>query len=449
MTEDLARSFPDAADRVAAGADATEQARALVGLMTPEERLWCLDGDVPFWAGMIDLAQGGYHLRTFPAAAVPRLGIPGFEFSDGPRGAVIGPATCFPVSMARGATFDPELEELIGEVIGLELRVSGATLYGGVCVNLLRHPGWGRAQETYGEDPHHIGEMGAALARGAQRHVMACVKHFALNSMENTRFKVDVTAGERALHEVYLPHFRRVVDDGVATVMSAYNSVNGEWCGESHTLLTDVLRDEWGFEGFVISDWIFGLRDGPVSVRGGLDVEMPYRMVRAHSLSAALEEGFLGWNEVDAAVTRIVATLLRFEPLRQASPPPFGVLAKPQHRALARRAATRSMVLLLNEPVLGQPLLPLDASGLARVAVLGHLAAMPNLGDGGSSDVMAPSPVTPLDGLRAALPGVSVNHLDGSDLDAASALAAGADVAIVVVGYTKADEGEYIAPEGT
>ena len=130
-----------------------------------------------------------------------------------------------------------------------ELRAVGADLYGGVCVNVLRHPAWGRAQETYGEDPHHVGEMGAALTRGVQRHAMACVKHFACNSMENARFTVDITVDEVALHEVYLPHFRRIVDEGVAVVMSAYNSVNGEWCGQNRALLTEVLRDEWGFDG--------------------------------------------------------------------------------------------------------------------------------------------------------------------------------------------------------
>ena len=214
--------FEDAAAAVASGADPRKEAASLVALMTHEERMWCLDGDLPFWAGLGDLGTGGYHRRPFPAARVERLGIPGFSFSDGPRGVVIGPATCFPVSMARGATWDVDLEERIGDAIGRELRAVGADLYGGVCVNVLRHPAWGRAQETYGEDPHHVGEMGAALARGVQRHAMACVKHFACNSMENARFKVDVAVDEVALHEVYLPHFRRIVDD--VTVVRSMNT---------------------------------------------------------------------------------------------------------------------------------------------------------------------------------------------------------------------------------
>src|SRR4029078_7551797 len=125
-------------------------------------------------------------------------------------------------------------------------------------------------------------------------------------SMENARFQVDITVDEVALHEVYLPHFKRVTDEGVASVMSAYNSVNGEWCGQNRALLSDVLRHEWGFEGFVISDWIFGMRDAARSIPSGLDVEMPYRMVRANHLPAALDAGEASWDDVDAAVTCIV-----------------------------------------------------------------------------------------------------------------------------------------------
>ena len=271
--------------------DIDRRAHDVISQMSEDERLWCLDGDAPFWEGVADLATGGYHRSPFPAAAVQRLGLPGFSFSDGPRGVVVDRATCFPVSMARGATWDVDLEERIGDAIGRELRAVGADLFGGVCVNVLRHPAWGRAQETYGEDPHHVGELGAALTRGVQRHAMACVKHFACNSIENSRFKVDVTVDEVSLHEVYLPHFRRIVDEGVAAVMSAYNSVNGDWCGENRTLLTEVLREEWGFAGFVISDWIFGVRDAGRSVVAGLDVEMPYRMVRATGLREAIEVG--------------------------------------------------------------------------------------------------------------------------------------------------------------
>lgn len=443
---DEAGTWAAAVDEVRGGAAAAEVAAGLVGRMTEGERLHCLHGSLPFWAGLADLGTGGYHRRPFLAAAVPRLGIPGFAFSDGPRGVVIGNATCFPVSMARGASWDLDLEERIGDAIGRELRAMGADLYGGVCVNVLRHPAWGRAQETYGEDPFHVGELGAALTRGVQRHAMACVKHLACNSMENARFSVDVQVDDTALHEVFLPHFRRIVDEGVACVMSAYNQVNGEWSGDSRTLLTDVLRDEWGFEGYVISDWIFGLRDAAASVRNGLDVEMPAPMMRRTQLPAALEAGEVTWDDVDAAVTRTVGALLRFaaSPAGQAPAPDRSVVASPAHRSLAREAAAKSVVVLQN-----RGLLPLDPGRLRRVAVLGELAAARNLGDGGSSDVWAADVVTVLDGLRAAAPDAAVEHDPGDDLDRATGFAAEADLAVVVVGYTREDEGEFIGAAGT
>jgi len=441
--------FDHAVEELRGGGDPVALAAAVVAAMSEDERLGCLEGSVPFWAGVEDLQHHGYHRRPFPAAAVPRLGVPGFAFADGPRGVVVDHATCFPVSMARGATWDPELEEAVGAVIGRELRAVGATLYGGVCVNLLRHPAWGRAQETYGEDPFHVGELGAALTRGVQRHAMAVVKHFACNSMENMRFTVDVEVDEASLHEVFLPHFRRIVHEGVAAVMSAYNQVNGEWCGDSRTLLTDILRGEWGFEGFVISDWIFGLRDAARSVVAGLDVEMPYRMIRHEGLRAALADGTVAWGDVDRCVVATVSTLLRFHRLAEAAPVPRSELQHPDHRRLAREVAVRSTVLLRNEPVAGVPLLPLDPGGGASVALVGTLAATVNLGDGGSSDVWADDVVTPADGLAAALPAGRLTVVPGDDPAEAAAAAAAADVAVVVVGTTSLDEGEYIEDAGT
>ena len=445
MPDSEIHNFSDARRAVSDGAPPEAAARALVALMTPEERLWCLDGDAPTWAGLQFLSkEDGYHLATFRAGEIERLGIPGLAFADGPRGAVIGNATCFPVSMARGATWDPALEQRVGAAIGRELRALGANLTGAVCVNVLRHPAWGRAQETYGEDPHLVGELGAGLTQGLQGFVMACVKHFACNSMENARFSVDITVDEVALHEVYLPHFRRIVDAGVASVMSAYNSVNGQWCGQSPVLLRDILRGEWGFDGFVISDWIFGLRDAATSLNAGLDVEMPYRMVRAQHLAAALDTGKTNWADVDAAAQRVVATLLRFDDVLSAQAPRPDVVGCPEHRALAREVAGRSAVLLRNELVGGAAVLPL-APESGRIAVLGRLAATVNLGDGGSSDVWDLDCHTILDGIRALVADVAdVVDDDGSDLVRAAGVAQQADVAVVVVGYTYEDEGEFI-----
>jgi beta-glucosidase len=434
-------NFDEALEAVREGTSPHEAARQVVAAMTAEERLWCLDGDAPTWAGLTYLGQeDGYHRLPFAAGEVDRVGMPGVHFADGPRGCVVGNATAFPVSMARGATWDPALEERVGEAIGRELRAAGADLTGAVCVNVLRHPAWGRAQETYGEDPHHVGELGAAFTRGLQRHVMACVKHFACNSMENARFGVDIEVDEVALHEVYLPHFRRIVDEGVASVMTAYNSLNGEWCGQHRELITDVLRGEWGFDGFVISDWIFGLRDAATSLAAGLDVEMPYRQVRARDLPGALERGEASWDDVDAAATRLVATRLRFDDVLSAPAEGREVLGHHEHRALAREVAARSIVLLRNEVVDGGAVLPLAPS--SKLAVIGRLADRVNLGDGGSSDVWDLEAVTVLDGLRDAAG--AVTHDDGTDMTTAAAIAGEADVALVVVGYTYLDEGEYI-----
>ncbi|MFN2376202.1 MAG: glycoside hydrolase family 3 C-terminal domain-containing protein [Candidatus Binatia bacterium] len=434
--------YATARARVRAGSDPAAEAETLVQLMSLAEKLGCLDGDTDFWAGLIDMTSGGYYRHPFPAAVVERIGFPGLHFCDGPRGVVVGASTCFPVAMARGASFDPGLEERIGQAIGVEARIQGADFFGGVCVNLLRHPAWGRAQETYGEDPFHVGEMGAALVRGVQRHAMACVKHFACNSIENSRFQVNVVADRETLDDVYLPHFRRVVREGVAAVMSAYNAVNGTWCGDSRELLHDILRDDWSFDGIVVSDFVYGLRDPVGSVRAGLDIEMPFRQQRAAALPDAVADGSLAVAEVDAAVLRIVATVLRFDAATPDAPPDATLLAGPAHRALAREAASASIVMLRNEAVDGCAVLPIRADRVRRIAVLGRLADVANLGDGGSSNVHPPHVVTALAGLRDALPGMDWT----TDADQAGS----ADLAIVVVGCTLEDEGEFtggISPE--
>ena len=440
----MTTAWAGAVGEVRAGAAPEAVAEELLGRLEDEEKRSLLDGDEPFWPGMPRMVEEGYNREPIVAGAVERLGIPGIRFSDGPRGAVVGRSTCFPVPMARGATWDPELEERIGEAIGAEIRAQGGNYFGGVCINLLRHPAWGRAQETYGEEPALLGAMGAALARGAQRNVMACVKHFACNSIENARFVVDVEVDERALHEVYLPHFRQVVEAGVASVMSAYNSVNGEWCGQNPVLLTDVLRGEWGFEGFVISDFIFGLRDAAGSLRAGLDVEMPFAQQRARDLAGALEADPALREDADRAARRILATQLRFAAQLGDEPPGGDVVASPEHLGLAREAARKAIVVLQNDRVDGAPVLPLAAEGLRRLLVVGRLADLPNTGDNGSSDVRAPFVVTPLAGLREALPDAEVLHDPELDPAAAAEAARSADAVVVVAGYTAHDEGEYL-----
>lgn len=439
-----AAAFGDWPQRLAATTRSpAEFVEDIVGAMTLAEKIAAMHGDPEFWAGMIDMVGGPYNEHPFIAASNARLGTPGVRFTDGPRGIALGHSTAFPVSMARGATWNPDLEQRVGAAMGLEARAQGANVVGAVCVNLLRHPGWGRAQETYGEDVHHVAAMGVALTRGIQEHTMACVKHFAANSIENARFSIDVTVPTRPLHEVYLEQFRRIVDAGVASVMSAYNMVNGEWCGQSRPLLTEILRDRWGFTGFVMTDWVWGLRDAERGALGGQDLEMPSGNFYARFLPDLVASGAVPESAVTASVTRTLTTLAAFAASTRADPggaPARSVVAGSAHRTLAREVARQSIVLLRNEG----DLLPLDPAALGTVATIGRFAAVPNLGDHGSSRVRAEGVVTPFDGLVAALGAERVALDDGTDPGRAATVAAAADVAVLVVGYDHTEEGEYL-----
>ncbi len=401
-----------------------------VGMMSGKGFFKAIRDDGGVWGARPYRAGGG----------IERLDVPAFWFTDGPRGVARGQSTCFPCTMARGAAFDVDLERRIGEAMGIEIRAQGCNLSGAVCINLLRHPAWGRAQETYGEDPVHLGALAVALGTGLQAHnVCATVKHFALNSMENARFSVDVTIDARALHEIYLPHFKVALDAGIASVMSAYNRLNGEYCGQNHHLLTDILRGEWGFDGFVHSDWVMGVYQ-PYGAAAGLDVENPEPRVFGDKLVAAVESGTIAPQVIDTACRRLLTTLYRFACADDPLPDyPLALVAGADHIALAREAAEKSAVLLANNGVL-----PLDRGRIGRLAVLGRLAAVENTGDNGSSRVRAPYVVTALAGLQAAFGADRIVTGDESELAAARAAAASADAVVIVVGYTAEHEGEFI-----
>lgn len=424
-----------------------EEANRLLDLLSEDEKLWLLDGDQEFWDGMSDMVVNGYNSHPIVMGEIKRLGIPGLRFSDGPRGVVMGASTAFPVSMARGATWDTDLEERVGVAIGREVRAQGGNFFAGVCINLPRHPAWGRAQETYSEDPILLGEFGAALIRGVQRNTMAVAKHYALNSMENARFTVDVEIDEDVLHEVFLPHFRRAVEQGADGIMTAYNSVNGEWAGQNEHLMEDILRDEWGFRGVTVSDFMWGLRDASLSLSAGLDVEEPFRQQRAEYLPDDLKSGKARWEHVDRAAHRILRTQLAHLSSDLDDDPQREVVFSDEHRSLAREVARTSMVLLKNDPVAGTPLLPLSRENLSSIALIGPLCTQANTGDHGSSDVRSAEVATAADGIRAAAPHVIVTIVDSTDIAAAQAAARTSNVAVVVVGYTAEDEGEYVSAD--
>lgn len=388
------------------------------------------------------LKDRGIGMRLVVGGGNKRLGIPPILFTDGPRGVVIPGSTCFPVSMARGASWDVNLEEELGEAIGKETRAHGGNLYGGVCINVLRHPAWGRAQETYGEDSYHLGELGSALTRGVQKHnVMATLKHFAANSIEFSRFKVNVKMNERTLREVYLPHFKRCVKDGCATVMSAYNKVNGIYCGHNSHLLRDILKGDWQFEGFVHSDWMDGLYDTIEAIEGGLDVEMPRAKYYGKKLIKAVKEKKISIDLVDDSAHRIIKSILRFTTRVDPQQYPEELIGCEDHVKLARKVAEKSMVLLKNS----NELLPVDINKVKKLAVIGKLADIKNTGDHGSSNVHQEQIITPLKGITQLIGDkIEIVYNEGKDLEQVKNIAQTVDAVVAIVGYTHRDEGEYI-----
>jgi len=436
-------------------ADIPALAQRLVSEMSLEEKIDQMYGEgyssVPK-LGINFLLRGRFpHVYT---GGNERLNIPPWVLSDGPRGArvmdqdIFG-VTTFPVAMARGASWDTDLERRIHEVIAIEMRANGTNYAATPCLNLLRHPAWGRAQETYGEDPYLLGEFGVAAVQGIEKHnVMACPKHFALNSLDNSRLFVDVQVDERTLREVYLPHFKKTVQKGKpASIMSAYNKVNGEYSANNKYLLTDILRDEWGFTGFVTSDWVYGTRDGIGSIRAGLNAEMPFQNHYSdENIKEGIQAGKITEEDIDRLVVESLSTRLKYAMADDSMEYGKELIAGKEHTDLAREAAEKSMVLVKNENVL-----PFEKEGKEKtILVLGRLADMENTGDHASSDATPSYVVTPFQGIvnYHRETGNRVEIYSGEDLEIAKEKASEADQVILVVGYTFEDEGEYMITEG-
>ncbi len=428
-----------------------EKAKNIVGKLTLEQKVSLMAGNIDITelkeSDIMELVMGTeegahYNVTPYEAGGLDEHGVPPMKFCDGPRGVVCGndQTTCFPVSMARGATFNSDLEEEIGHAIGREVRAFGGNLFAGVCINMPYNPGWGRSQETYGEETYQIGRMGAALVKGVQSEdVMACVKHFAFNDMENARFKVSVTCDQRTEQEVYLPHFKDCIDAGAASIMSSYNRYNGVQCGHHKYLLSQVLKKEWGFDGFVMSDFCWGVLDTVEAANGGQDMEMLWTKYFGKHLVQAVKDGFVPESRIDDAATRIVRTILAFDEGHKEYD--MSVVGSKEHIALAKRAAEEAITLVKNKDVL-----PLDKS-VKKLAVVGKLADAAVIGDHGSSWVRPPYVITPLQGIKKAVPEAEILYSDGSDLEEVKKLAGDADAVIYVVGYDHDDEGEFISDD--
>lgn len=426
----------------------TRKAQEIVDSLTLEEKVSLMSGSMSL-ESMIenmrdDPENKHYNYIPYGAGGIEEHNIPPMLFCDGPRGVVCGngKATCFPVSMLRGATFDTDLEERIGRAIGKEVRGFKGNLFGGVCINLPYNPGWGRSQETYGEESFHLGEMGAALTRGVQEEdVIACVKHYAFNSMEISRFKVNVECEKRTEREVYLPHFKKCVDNGAACIMSAYNLYQGIHCGHHDYLLNQVLKDEWDFDGFIMSDFGWGIRDTVEAAKGGQNMEMCDTQFFGEKLVKAVRDGLVPESKIDDSALRIIRTLIAFEEVYDKDYDE-NVLGCREHIALALEAARKGITLLKNDG-----LLPLSKKAAERIVVLGKLGEREVHGDHGSSQVRPAYMVTAIKGLANVSPDSEVIFYNGEDLGHAKELAESADAVIFVVGYDHDDEGEYVASD--
>ena len=416
---------------------------ALLSTLTLEEKAALLDG-ADFW-------------RTQP---VERLGIPGVMVTDGPHGLRkqagesdhVGlndsvPATCFPPAAGLASTWDVDLLGRIGEALGRECRAEQVAVLLGPGVNMKRSPLCGRNFEYFSEDPLLAGDLGAALVNGLQSTgVGASLKHFAANNQETDRMTVSADVDERTLREIYLPAFERVVKQAQPwTVMCAYNRINGTYASEDPWLLTEVLRDEWGFQGLVVSDWgAVNRRDAGVAA--GLDLEMPSSGgAGTRVILDAVAAGTLSEADVDRAVTRVLTLIDRSLPALE----PGQSFDAGAHHALAREAATAAAVLLKNDG----GILPLDPRAGGAIAVIGEFARTPRFQGAGSSQVNPTRVDTALDALRSAVDGhreltfapgfvIESDTADGELVAEAVRDAARAEVVVLFLGLPPSYESE-------
>ncbi|MBL7165135.1 MAG: glycoside hydrolase family 3 C-terminal domain-containing protein [Dehalococcoidales bacterium] len=361
-----------------------------------------------------------WHTRS-----IDRLGIPSLKMTDGPYGTRtesdhepghVIPATCYPTGSAMGATWNTDLIERVGVALGEETKSMGCHILLGPCVNIHRSPLGGRNFESFSEDPYLAARMAVAHISGVQsRNIGTSIKHFALNNSEFERFSMSSEASERAIREIYFPAFEMAVREAQPwTVMSSYNRINGVAASENRWLLTEVLKDEWGFEGFVVSDW-GGVYNLVPAANSGLDMEMPGpARFFGEALVAAVRQGEVSQETIDGMVRRVLRVVVRsgaFEETRTSSPEAADT---PEHRALARETASEAIVLLKND----QELLPLKLEQLTSIAVIGPNATEARVVGAGSSQVTPRYTVTPLEGItRACGDSVEVVHEPGCRID--------------------------------
>jgi beta-glucosidase len=351
----------------------------------------------------LSLCAGQGFWKTKP---VERLGIKPFKLTDGPRGVGFHSSgkrcTAFPSGIAQAASWDEELMARFGEALGQECRAVGGRTILGPAINIARTPLNGRTFEYFSEDPYLNSRLVVPVVKGVQAQgVAACIKHFAANNQETSRLRISAEVSERALQEIYLPAFRAAVEEGDAwAVMAAYNRVNGTPACENTDLLKHKLRDEWGFRGFVVSDW-FAARatsSSEACVKGGLSLEMPGKgsRYRYKNLKSSFGQGLFSEAELDENLAGLLNTMLLTGHLDP--PAKRGQRNTKEHQALAREMAEAGMTLLKND----HALLPLDPIRIRKLAVLGPKLKKRNCLPlwGGSAGVWPPFEITPWQGLQ-------------------------------------------------
>jgi beta-glucosidase len=379
---------------------------------------------------------GGDHAHPREVPGIPRLGLPTFEITNGPAGAGPGntrdevPATALPAALALSATWDPKMAADFGQVAGAETADLGEQVIEAPGVNIVRVPQNGRNFEYFGEDPYLSGRLAVPEIQAIQKEgVIAEVKHYAANSQETDRKTINEIIGLRALREIYLPAFHAAVTEGGAGgIMCAYPSVNGEFDCQNTYLLKDVLRDDWGFKGFVQSDYTATHSTIPAAL-AGLDLEMRHDNYYDSDMKAAVQTGALPESVLDGLLIHRYRAMFRLGIFDRSYP--VKSIPAEQDGAVAQKIAEAAAVLLKNE----NQQLPLKADSIHSIALIGPYAGAAMTGGGGSSHVKPIYTVTPLDGLKKVVPaGVTITYNDGSQLSSAASLAASADVTIVMVG---------------
>jgi beta-glucosidase len=389
---------------------------ALVASMTVEEKAAFTAG-ADFWT----------------LVANERVGIPPIRVTDGPNGArgsaLFGlggeTAVCAPCGSALGATWDPQLVERVGVMLGEEALTKACRVLLAPTVNLHRSPLGGRNFECYSEDPLLSGKTAAAFVRGVQSQgVVTTVKHFAGNDAEFERHSIDSVIDARTLRELTLVPFELAVREGGALgIMTAYNKLNGTHCSEHHQLITEILRGEWGFEGFVLTDWLSAGSTVGSSV-AGLDLEMPGPgAFYGKLLGDAVVAGDVPESELDEHVTHLLQVFDRIGALDDDPAWSSTSIDRPEHRALAREAATAATVLLKNDTRDGdRAVLPFDRARVGTLAVLGPNAERPQMMGGGSANLAPHYEISLLDALRDRLgDAVDVQYARGVDIDRTTA----------------------------